>query len=628
MNRPGQQPQRPPNLGPTTNMGSFRGPFQQTYGLPPRGVIQGYPPMQNHRAQGLVMQPSPGFIQRGSVGSNTGNAFNFAGNLQQQQPQATTQQSVPAHHHSQQPTSSLQQQPPPHPPQPSQTQTQSLLSVPPHLAQHGSSSGNAPNSNDAALDPNDFPALGFSSTPNVTSASAGTTSLHSSYATQAAPSSQNIVNGGQSVQAARDFSPDDFPALGGPTQAQQQHQGTPHSQDSSTVSQQQQQQQPPQSLQQHPPGLNGFQNSDQSQAHRQSLLTGSLQLQQQRNVLGGTTVSNYDVDKRSNFSKSNNQNQNWPTGNTPTSTFPSNQGLSNGAQQHIMPQSQLPSQSATQQQLNASSVPAPSSTYGHQQQQSYVKPPEAHHPHTQQQSSSQAAPQSSQHPQTPAQQLLMSPADRWGLLGLLALIKNADSDSALLGIGADLSNLGLNVGQSGNIYSNFITPWSESSAAVGVEPEFHLPACYNVQPAPPGPSKVVAFSDETLFFMFYSSPRDAIQEVAAQELWNRNWRWHKTLKHWLTKETGTPPSQKVQGGEAGTYTFWDPESWSKDRKELTVLYADLEEKSVPAFIPGPGLQPATINVGGMQNNLAPTGSLNALRQQQSYSGMNVVAGMA
>lgn len=54
---------------------------------------------------------------------------------------------------------------------------------------------------------------------------------------------------------------------------------------------------------------------------------------------------------------------------------------------------------------------------------------------------------------------------------------------------------------------------------MGVEPEFHLPPCYNVQPPPPGPTKVVAFSDETLFFMFYSSPRDALQEVAAQELY-------------------------------------------------------------------------------------------------------------
>ena len=53
-----------------------------------------------------------------------------------------------------------------------------------------------------------------------------------------------------------------------------------------------------------------------------------------------------------------------------------------------------------------------------------------------------------------------------------------------------------------------------------MEPDFHLPACYlSVQAPPPGPAKAAMFSDETLFFMFYSSPRDAMQEVAAQELY-------------------------------------------------------------------------------------------------------------
>jgi CCR4-NOT transcription complex subunit 2 len=131
----------------------------------------------------------------------------------------------------------------------------------------------------------------------------------------------------------------------------------------------------------------------------------------------------------------------------------------------------------------------------------------------------------------------------------------------------------------------------------------------------PGPSKAAAFSDETLFFMFYSSPRDALQEVAAQELyvfvpspsilsvlsvrlthsygsWNRNWRYHKDLRLWITKESGTTPSQKVQGGESGQYTYWDPENWIKERKEMTVLYSDLEEKSQPAFAQGSTLTPA------------------------------------
>lgn len=70
------------------------------------------------------------------------------------------------------------------------------------------------------------------------------------------------------------------------------------------------------------------------------------------------------------------------------------------------------------------------------------------------------------------------------------------------------------------LYSSFITPWSDNNivASLQVEPDFHLPSCYNVQPPPPAQSKIASFTDETLFFIFYSTPRDVLQEVAAQEL--------------------------------------------------------------------------------------------------------------
>ncbi|KAJ8474159.1 hypothetical protein ONZ45_g16046 [Pleurotus djamor] len=196
----------------------------------------------------------------------------------------------------------------------------------------------------------------------------------------------------------------------------------------------------------------------------------------------------------------------------------------------------------------------------------------------------------------------MSAADRWGLLGLLAMIKNAgaDIDAGLSSIGTDLGTMGLDMGYSGNLYSTFITPWADQSAAHSVEPDFHLPACYAVTAPPPGPSKAAAFSDETLFFMFYSSPRDALQEVAAQELYNRNWRYHKELRLWITKESSNVMVQKVPGGEQGAYTYWDPEMWQKERKELTVLYADLEEKSAPTFLPGPTLVLASVQNGQQQ----------------------------
>jgi CCR4-NOT transcription complex subunit 2 len=73
---------------------------------------------------------------------------------------------------------------------------------------------------------------------------------------------------------------------------------------------------------------------------------------------------------------------------------------------------------------------------------------------------------------------------------------------------------------SSSLSSSFVTPWSDHSTAASlqIEPDFHLPSCYNVQPPPPPQSKVATFSDETLFFIFYSTPRDILQEVAAQEL--------------------------------------------------------------------------------------------------------------
>ena len=65
------------------------------------------------------------------------------------------------------------------------------------------------------------------------------------------------------------------------------------------------------------------------------------------------------------------------------------------------------------------------------------------------------------------------------------------------------------------------------------------------------------------------------------------------MRLWITKESGTSPSQKVPGGERGTYSYWDPENWEKARKEMTVIYSDLEEKSQPVFAQSQTLQLAT-----------------------------------
>ncbi|KII91068.1 hypothetical protein PLICRDRAFT_80682, partial [Plicaturopsis crispa FD-325 SS-3] len=562
--------------------------------MPSRNVLQpGYvsgiqQPPHRTTIPNMVSQPSPGFMQqRGS--SN----FAFGGALGQSQ---TPQPPTPLQH------SSLQQH---------QQQTNgSSNQLPPHLVQQGrqtpSLAGTAPSASSASetgFDPNDFPALGASTPANNSSSNNNNGGSNAtSYASQAGtgvPIGTAGPGGGGATPGTalgnasqpRDFTPDDFPALG-------QH-GQPGSQPSSDTPQ--------------PPGLNGFQQGDHSQQHRQNLLgslgngvsqtPGMLNLgpAQARNVHPGFQQGQTEAEKQQQQQRLNqathaawnSSNTNPGTAaqafaNTPSSTIQSNAqpphlnappGVApptGSLGQHGQPPLQPPgtiANAASSANANANAnalAPAPYPTNG---------------------SDTNALGPNSTHPQTPAQQILMSAADRWGLLGLLAMIKSApsDVDGGLSGVGTDLGTMGLDMGHSGNLYSTFITPWADQSAAHIVEPDFHLPACYNVQPPPPGPNKAAAFSDETLFFMFYSNPRDALQEVAAQELWNRNWRFHKELRMWITKETGTSPSNKVTGGESGTYTFWDPENWQKERKEMQVHYVDLEEKSVPVFVQGPGL---------------------------------------
>lgn len=222
--------------------------------------------------------------------------------------------------------------------------------------------------------------------------------------------------------------------------------------------------------------------------------------------------------------------------------------------------------------------------------------------------------------QTPAQQVLTSPADRFGLLGLLSMIKSSDPDLSMLSMGLDLQTFGLNLNSSDPLYSSFITPWSENNAlaASRVEPEFTLPSCYNVQPPPPAQSKIASFSDETLFFIFYSTPRDLLQDVAAQELYARNWRYHKELHLWLTKEQNTEPTHKTPTYERGTYVFFDPASWEKVSKSFVLMYEMLEEK-VPSQAQALAAQAAALQQQQQQRQGQSQQQQNQQQQQPQAS---------
>ena len=59
-----------------------------------------------------------------------------------------------------------------------------------------------------------------------------------------------------------------------------------------------------------------------------------------------------------------------------------------------------------------------------------------------------------------------------------------------------------------------------------------------------------------------------MQEAAAVELTNRNWRYHKDLKMWLTKDPQSEPIQHSSQSEQGIYIFFDPKSWGKIKVSL------------------------------------------------------------
>ena len=208
---------------------------------------------QQSQVQNLGPQQTPTFMQqRGQPGG-----FGFSGTLGQHQPSSLQQQQQ-----------QQQQQ------MPAQQQTNGTSSsIPLHLAQTGNlGAPSVSSASEVNLDPNDFPALGSVPVANNNSNTSGSGGNGvgvntTSYASQAGLGSSSGGSGSIGNTASnqsRDFTADDFPALGGQTQP---HQNSSQSHSAS------------QDNHPHPPGLNGFQHNEHSQHHRQSLpssFNGSL----------------------------------------------------------------------------------------------------------------------------------------------------------------------------------------------------------------------------------------------------------------------------------------------------------------------------------------------------------------
>lgn len=152
------------------------------------------------------------------------------------------------------------------------------------------------------------------------------------------------------------------------------------------------------------------------------------------------------------------------------------------------------------------------------------------------------------------------PSNQYGLLGMLHTIIRPGNDSKKnLAMGCDLTSLGLNLNSAEPLYPTFASPWSEEQLTK--EPQFSLPMCYYNQPPVLKTTHLSKFHLETLFFIFYSMPKDVLQAYAAQELYSREWRYHAELKTWLKRASPADAalltgngSSSVGGSSSGSPT--------------------------------------------------------------------------
>jgi CCR4-NOT transcription complex subunit 2 len=66
------------------------------------------------------------------------------------------------------------------------------------------------------------------------------------------------------------------------------------------------------------------------------------------------------------------------------------------------------------------------------------------------------------------------------------------------------------------------------------------------------------FQVETLFYMFYSLPKDLLQSFAACELYRRDWKYHEELRIWLKPRT---PQELMQSHPSVQFVFFDVTNW-------------------------------------------------------------------
>lgn len=199
--------------------------------------------------------------------------------------------------------------------------------------------------------------------------------------------------------------------------------------------------------------------------------------------------------------------------------------------------------------------------------------------------------------------------EKSGMKGYLALAEGPNPTLRSLMRGQDLAALGLNMNADQSLISSYAGPFAAPNTHPlrPLDNDFSVPDCYTVKKVAPLHTRINSFSDETLFYIFYSMPRDYMQVLVGQELMERKWRYHMREQMWMMRDENSQgyAYNEEQTSEQGYYIWWDKNLWKKVRRAYTLRYNDLDE--VPS-VGNRRVQPGMSGVAGGAVNGGAGGS--------------------
>lgn len=188
----------------------------------------------------------------------------------------------------------------------------------------------------------------------------------------------------------------------------------------------------------------------------------------------------------------------------------------------------------------------------------------------------------------------MSEKDKWGMAGWQALNEGPLADMKAAQRQAEMAAFEHSAASGQPLTRSYAGPFAPPGCNPPrpLDSDYSIPECYVVLNVAPIQQRISGFTEDTLFYIFYTSPKDIIQEEVATELMSRKWRFHMKEKMWLTRDdtTQNPSILEKDVAEQGVYIWWDPRAWKRVRKLYNLRYEDLDDHlSGGRSLPTPGL---------------------------------------